>query len=488
MAKAKKATAPTVASQIDAAVPGLLKEFSVPGAAVAVIENGEVVLMKGYGRTDRTNGIRVNTGTLFNVGSLSKPVTAWGGMLLVQRGKVTLDEPVDRRLTRWHLPTSNFDNDGVTIRRILSHTAGLSVSGYSGRGVNDPSTTLEESLSGTNNGAGALKLIAKPGSTYRYSGGGYTLLQLLIEEVSGEHFDDYMQANVLRPLGMKTASYDQTLALAPDIAQGHDELGEAIPAQIFTESGAAGLYASIKDMTHFAMALIPEPGVVPGRGVLTPETLDLMTSPAPGTGGSTGLGYAVGGDFFPDGKARVWHRGTNFGYQAFLAVGRDSGDGLIILTNGFNGEAVYDQIRTIWMNGKGTFRTRIPKPIIPSLAESLRIGGVAAMEKRYYELKKAPAGEYDFNARGLNTLGLNLLEKGRLQDAVRILELNAREYPQNWNVLDSLGEAYSDAHDVPKAIAAFERSLKLNPDNGNARDRLVGLRKLIMSSVNVQSK
>ena len=113
---------------------------------------------RGYGFADVAQSIPVTPTTGFNVGSISKTIAAWGVMTLVERGELGLDTPVDTYLTRWHLPESTFDERGVTIRRLLSHTAGLSLHGYPGWGPDDPLPTLEESLSGKTNGPGAVFL------------------------------------------------------------------------------------------------------------------------------------------------------------------------------------------------------------------------------------------------------------------------------------------------------------------------------------------
>ena len=167
---------------------------------------------KGYGRADTSRGVPVTPDTVFEVGSISKPVTAWGVMRLVQQGKLDLDAPVDRYLTRWHLPPAPFDADGVTIRRLLSHSAGLNSQDYSPI-TTRPLPTLEQSLSGESGGVNArrgsddVRITMTPGEQRSYSNGGYTLLQLAIEEVTGETFARYMQREVLDPLGMKHSSF-----------------------------------------------------------------------------------------------------------------------------------------------------------------------------------------------------------------------------------------------------------------------------------------
>ncbi|PCJ14321.1 MAG: hypothetical protein COB10_04540 [Planctomycetota bacterium] len=159
-------------SEIDEKMPQLLQDFSVPGAAIAIIENGEIVLQKGYGFSDIENEVKVDTKTGFNIGSISKTFAAWGVMNLVQDGKLDLDAPAEKYLSRWHLPESEFDSNEVTIRRLLSHTAGLSLHGYPGWSPTDELPTIEESLNGKNNGPGRVEIIMEPGTRYKYSGGG----------------------------------------------------------------------------------------------------------------------------------------------------------------------------------------------------------------------------------------------------------------------------------------------------------------------------
>lgn len=157
------------AQQVVERTPTYLEALGVPGAAVAIIEDGKVILARGFGMANTNKGIPVREQTLFNIGSTSKSVAAWGAMHLVRDGKLTLDDPVEPRLKRWHLPASSHPVNGVTLRRLLSHTAGLSVDGYRGWGPDDIIPTLEQSLSGQTNGAGAVALVRDPGTKMAYS-------------------------------------------------------------------------------------------------------------------------------------------------------------------------------------------------------------------------------------------------------------------------------------------------------------------------------
>ena len=460
--------------QTAARTPLYLSEFSVPGAAVAVIEDGRVIMARGFGMADLARKLPVTEATLFNVGSTSKSIAAWGAMRLVDDGKIGLDDPVDRRLTRWHLPSSAYPADGVTLRRLLSHTAGLSVSGYRGWGPDDRIPSLPESLSGDDNGAGAVTQVAAPGSGWAYSGGGYTLTQLLVEELSGRVFADYMGEAVLRPLGMADTSFALTPAVLGRSARSYDELGEETPTPRFAEVAAAGMYSTIGDMACYALA---SSGGERSARVLKPATLDLMTSPAPATGGSWGLGYAIqaSGQGFPDGVERVGHDGGNRGWQSFFWVSRARRDGLIVLTNGSDGWNVANQLVADWMEWKTGHRLPIPKSIAAVILQPLHKGGVPAALARYRQLKARAPKDYIFNPGELNGIGYALLHRGRVEDAIRIWEFNAREYPDDWNVHDSLGDGYAaggPAH-AKDAIASYQRSLALNPRNDHAREMIV---------------
>ncbi len=179
---------------LDSLVPALLEELATPGATVALIRDGIVVVSKGYGWADHEGRERVTTTTLFNIGSISKTVAAWGLMRLVEEGKVDLDAPVENYLTRWRLPPSAFDHDDVTLRRLLSHTAGLQLHGYPGFEPDEQLPTVVASLSGATNGSGDVRVIMTPGTKWQYSGGGFTIAQLLVEEMTGRPFHEYMRS------------------------------------------------------------------------------------------------------------------------------------------------------------------------------------------------------------------------------------------------------------------------------------------------------
>ena len=252
----------------------------VGNAALLLLEDGEIVFEHFVSR-----GKEVTSDTQYQLASLSKWITAWGVMAMVEQGLVDLDAPVSSYIKRWSLPESEYNNDGVTIRRLLSHTAGLSDGlGYGGFSSNDSIQTLEESLTlaadrSPGNKKGAVRVETEPGERFSYSGGGYTLLQLLIEEVSGQSFNDYMQQTVFDPLGMSQSTFiiEGSTTTLTDF---YDTDGKPAPHYRYTALAAASLYASASDIAIFLQANYKgENGEPREQSILSSKTLKHMREP-----------------------------------------------------------------------------------------------------------------------------------------------------------------------------------------------------------------
>lgn len=323
-----------LSESLDKEIPVRLKERNVPGIAVAVIDDGTVIYKKAMGFADVSNQINVDTQTGFNVGSTSKLFTAWGIMKLVESGKINLDTPVEKYLTRWKLPKSSFDNRKVTVRSLLSHTAGLSVHGYPGFQPNENMPSLEASLNGENGSAKAnepVAIVIEPQTKFKYSGGGYTILQLLIEEISGTSFASYMHQEIFAPLGMKHTSFLINKHTLEHSAKPYDENGREIKLERFTAQAAAGLHTTLNDLIQFAHASLN------GNKVLTEKSLKEMRTVNSITKGRYGLGYMI----LPFGKITVkGHAGSNDGWESALMLDFEKKSGMIMLCNGSQGKNV----------------------------------------------------------------------------------------------------------------------------------------------------
>ena len=313
--------------------------------AVARLESGIPVLLRGLGVMDDRTMRPVTPDTLFQAASISKPVTAWGVMHLVEEGRVDLDGDVQRYLTRWRLPPSEFDVEQVTVRRLLSHTAGISVPSYRGSSTGRAASDLETTLSG-GVGSPVVRLIQPPGSAFSYSGGGYGLLQLLVEEVSGEPFAQFMRTTVFEPLEMMDSSFEEPPAPA-EVATPHDWAGNPIALLHYPVAAAAGLLSTAADLARFVAAGFSDPDNAPaGRSVLSPESVGLLLAPQRETGDEWTLGYAT--RMLGNGVRIHFHTGANTGFTAAIAAAPELGEGLVVLTNSDRGSEIMWDLFEVW--------------------------------------------------------------------------------------------------------------------------------------------
>lgn len=244
--------------------------------AMILIEDGVI-----GGSYYTSAGKPVDANSVFQVASLSKWITAWGVMALVDDDKLDLDKPVAQYLTRWQLPDSEFDNEAVTARRLLSHTAGLGDGlGYAGFDGKGEVQTLEASLTQAEDASpgkeGATAVTHQPGEKWVYSGGGYTLLQLLIEEVSGQSFNAYMKERIFAPLGMNHSTFDYDEAVSLGLAENFNQRGTIEPLKYYSALAAASLHTSAADMARFLEAQAdPETA----SKILSSKNRQMMRSP-----------------------------------------------------------------------------------------------------------------------------------------------------------------------------------------------------------------
>ncbi|WP_375203852.1 serine hydrolase domain-containing protein [Hyphococcus sp.] len=299
-------------------------------AAFILIRDGDVA-GEYYVRDERD----ISAQTVFPTSSFSKWITAFGVMKLVEEGKIVLDDPVSSYLTRWRLPDSQYDESKVTVRRLLSHMAGLTDGlGFDDYAADETLPSLEETLAKPRASSGRdvrIEVGAAPGEEFAYSGGGYLILQLLIEEVSGEDYERFIRDAVLAPLAMTRSSFE-FIGDVEGASQSFDAAGEAAPQYQYAAAGATGFSSSAGDLLQLVKALTSENADF----VLQPATITSMRQPEAYVFGSPiwGLGTML---FAPtnSGDFVYGHDGANEpAINVSVRINPDNHDAYIMLVNG----------------------------------------------------------------------------------------------------------------------------------------------------------
>ena len=319
-----------------------LAHHKVPGVGVAVIDGGRIDWSRGFGVTAEGGG-PVTATTLFQAASISKPVAAMAALRLAQDGRLDLDADVNGYLKVWKIPANELtEKKKVTLRGLLSHTAGTTIHGFPGYAAGAAVPSVVQVLDGEKPAnTRPVRVDIVPGSRHRYSGGGYTVLQQLLVDVTGEPFPDLMQRLVLGPIGMSRSTYQQPLPAARrgEAAQPHDGAGRPVPGgpHTYPELAAAGLWTTPEDLARFAIELQKALAGEQKR-VLAPATAKQMLTPPLG---SYALGLGVDGS---DEALRFSHGGSNAGFRCQLVAYAGTGRGAVVMTNGDRGAALASEI------------------------------------------------------------------------------------------------------------------------------------------------
>lgn len=316
-----------------------MARFHVPALSAAVVRDMELSWSQAWGVLEEGKDAEATPTSLFQTASISKFVTAVGALHLVREGRLSLDEDIKHYLGDWHLPRGEYTGS-VTLRRLLSHSAGISTPGFEGYGVEDELPSLIQILEGGDLvNSPPVRVIEQPGERFRYSGGGYLLVQKVMEEVTGEPFANIMQEKVFSPLGMVDSSY---APLDPGLharaASGYSN-AKPIPGKgpIHVESAAGGLWSTPSDLLKLTVEIM---GAYQGkRGVvLSPEVVREMLEPGYW---EFGLGVRVLGEGL---NLRFNHGGATRGWHGQVMAYPERGESIAVLTNGANGYVVWPEV------------------------------------------------------------------------------------------------------------------------------------------------
>jgi CubicO group peptidase (beta-lactamase class C family) len=324
-----------------------MKHYKVPGVSLAVIKDFRVEWSRAYGVKDVDTKEAVTETTIFQAGSISKPVAAMVALAKVEKGKLSLDEDINNKLTSWKVPDNKFTaKKKVTLANLLSHTAGLTVHGFPGYAAGKKLPTLPQVLDGVAPAnTAAVRVDMTPGTRFRYSGGGTTVAQLALMDIEGKPFPEMAHETVLQPLGMGNSTYEQPLSdgWRKKAASGHYINGKAVKGRFHTypEMAAAGLWTTPGDLARFAIEMQLS---LQGKSnkVLSKEMTVRMLTPV--VEDFNGLGFFL----IKKGKAMYFgHGGADEGFRAELLVHKERGYGVVVMVNSDNGPIINEIIGAV---------------------------------------------------------------------------------------------------------------------------------------------
>lgn len=324
-----------------------MEYYGVPGVSIAVINNGKIEWTKAYGVLDKETNSPVTEQTLFQAASISKPVTAYGALSLVEQNKVALNEDINGYLKSWKLAENEFTKEKkVTVKNLLNHSAGITVHGFLGYSTDLPVPTLIEVLNGTPPANSRPSIVDKvPEKSFRYSGGGYNIVQQMMIDVESKSFPEIMSDLVLKPLEMNNSTYNQPLnsEQLKMAATGYLPNGNMVKGKRHTypEMAPAGLWTTAEDLAKFAINIQETLKGNSDKGLSKEMTTKMLT---PFVRDFIGLGIFI--DSKND-EIYFSHGGWNEGFSSELMAHKDKGYGVVVLTNSNHPDFISELIRSV---------------------------------------------------------------------------------------------------------------------------------------------
>ncbi|WP_187696375.1 serine hydrolase domain-containing protein [Xanthovirga aplysinae] len=337
---------------------GRMKHYKVPGLSIAVVENGEIVWAEGYGLADIKGKKKVNTNTLFQAASISKPLASLAILKLAEQNLVDLDENVNKYLKNYQIPENKFTKRiKVTLRAIMAHTAGFNVEGFVGYKSKEPIPSTIQVLKGEGNSPKVM-VNTLPESSWHYSGGGSTIMQKVVEDITNQAFEDYMKMEILDPLGMTNSTFALPLPKKyhSNVSLAFDTKGKLMEGKWhnYPEKAAAGLWSTPTDIAKYCQAIQDIMSGKVKNGILTKASIEMMLKDHYGlvpfvSSPNKPEGYkhywGLGPEIIGTGESmRFQHAGKNEGFKANFTAYVHKGQAIVIMANGDNG---YDLIMEI---------------------------------------------------------------------------------------------------------------------------------------------
>jgi CubicO group peptidase (beta-lactamase class C family) len=433
-----------------------MESGGVTGLSIAITADTGIIWSRGYGSRNVETGDPVDTASVFEAASLSKPVFAYAFLQLVDEGIFDLDSPIAENY-EYAAIAHEERRTVITPRMVLTHSPGFP--NWRPRG-------------------GQLTINFEPGSEFSYSGEGFVYLQRAVMHVTGEPLNQLASRLVFEPLGMQSSSYVWRDEFDDRVAMPHNSEGQVArkyKPQRGRGNAAASLHTTASDFARFIRAMMNGAG-------LSDSTAAAMLSPQIDVDSNVTWGLGIGLQDNEHGRG-FWHWGDNTGYKAYTLSYPERGLGVVWFTNSEHGHAILDGMLDLVYGGDHAASVwlgyeQYDSPVRFVREELERVyadAGIDAAIEKFHQLKeREPADAFDEFL--LNSLGYRLMRNDHLDDAIAAFELNVAEYPDASNPYDSLGEAYLAAGDTARAIANYQRSVEIDPSNTNGAAVLERLR------------
>jgi CubicO group peptidase (beta-lactamase class C family) len=458
-----------LAAYLEPWVERFMEAWEVPGLAVGVVQDGEVIYQRGFGVRSLDSGEPVTTRSLFHLASVSKPFVATAIMQLVEQGGIDLDAPVQEYLPDFQVADSRAKQ--MTVRHFLSHSSGMpDVQDYHW----DEPESDEGALQRFVQSLGDQQLLFAPGSASRYSNMAYEVLGHLIATVSEQSFEEYVEWEILEPLGMEDSTFLLAEA-AQDLRTDAHVVGlvpEVSPVYPYHRAHAPSstLHSHVEDLCRWMLANL-HGGEWEGRAFLTESSLQEMWRRQSAGTMSVGLSWFLDRQL---GERLIEHSGGDVGFRTHLTLIPERKSGVVVLCNSSAAGPTVSTLRAAvvgFLLGR-QLPLEVRPPVDLTVGRVLLEKGLQASLDHYRDLRKRRANAYDYGESRLEELGYRLLRRDRLPEAVAILELNAEQYPRSSQTWSTLGDALLRTENRAGARRSFEQCLQFDPSNAHALAQL----------------
>ena len=470
-AEEKQTPKPDLAeSPVKAITQHQMQGFDVPGLAIGIMNKGEVIYTDAMGVKSMDTGAPLTTKSVFHMASVSKPFVATAIVQLVEQGKIDLDEKLTTYLPYFKLADQRYKD--ITIRQMLNHSSGIpDVDDYEWDKPQYDEGAAERFVRSLETWG----LDFEPGSEYSYSNTAFDIMADVIAKVSGESFEDYMQKNILEPVGMVNSTFfkpevDETLATTPHVLG--DDLKRGV-SSIYPynrrQAPSSTLHSNVEDMLLWAQVNLNK-GEINGNRIYSEASYELLTQ------ANVNMYDEVNSclswvESKMHGVIKYSHSGGDTGYSTYFAFIPDKQAAIVLLVNGdrfWSAYAANASINTVIFNDTVQWKA----PIHFLLKNYIVDEDIAKTKEIYFDKRQNDSLNYDFDNGYLDDLGYWLLDREMDQKALEIFKFMTELEPEHAGWVDSVADAYVAMDSIPQAIAWYEKALQMKPDQDFSREKL----------------